>query len=535
MRPLLIRDSTLRLLRSLFVTGIAICALAPAAVAAAPASPPPIGDTCLIGRWVETRQSAPGNWTVSDQVVAVTGLAGLVITFTADGMETDDLSGTQPLVGDYQGHQVKFLERGLVRFHVHADGSTLSQAAAGGSASVKFYYDGVYQPSGFITYSPGTYSYSCTSRALHREGPARNSGFGPVVDDLVRSPTPNASLVSPFGSSLATPAQILAAPVTLLVSAVIALAAVLLITFPSHLFNRTYEENHEVIRYWWERRFPWLLRIRLRALSGRRRGLLDGLGYVAVVAIGGVLAALLDPGFGPNLRTLALFTGAVFALLAGALVAFVASSAYRGARHLAGPWRLHALPSGLIVAGACVLVSRLTDFQPGYLYGLIGGVVFARRLTSREEGHTVAVTSLVTLAVAVMAWVAWVPVSAQSVVHPQSFGWAVASNFLAAVFVSGMVGLLIGLVPLRFLPGDKLATWHRGVWGAVFGLAALAVVEVMLRPNSTGARVTAPPFLTTAGLFVGFGAVSVAFWFYFKVRRGPSPQAEVAAASASDK
>lgn len=515
---------------------IACCSFVPAGLAADSPPTSAIGDSCLIGRWVETQQSAPGNWTVGGQVVPVAGLGGMVLTFTADGTETDDLGRAQPLVGDYQGHQVKFVERGLVRFHVHADGGVLSQAAAGGSATVSFYYDGVYQPTGFISYTPGTYSYRCGSTTLHREGPASNPGYGSVVDDLVRSSpgSSGGSLVSPFSTSLATPASLLAAPVTLLVSAVIALAAVLLITFPSHLFNRTYEENHEVIRYWWERRFSWLLRLRLRAIADGRRGLREGLGYLAVVVCGGILAALLDPHFGLNLRTVALFTGAVFALLAGSFVGFAAAAGYRVARHRAGSWHLHALPTGLIVAGACVLVSRLTDFQPGYLYGLIGGVVFAGRLTKREEGHTIAVTSLVTLAAAVAAWLAWVPVSAQSAAHPTSFGWAVASNFLAALFVSGMVGLLIGLVPLRFLPGEKLASWHRGVWGAVFGLAALSVVEVMLRPQSAGSHVTTAPFLTTVALFIGFGIASVAFWAFFKVHRDAKPRVEAAAAGTPD-
>ncbi|HEV2474967.1 MAG TPA: FGLLP motif-containing membrane protein [Candidatus Dormibacteraeota bacterium] len=526
----------LRVVASIGVACFCLCGLATAALAAGTPTPPLIGDRCLVGRWVETRQSAPGNWTVGNQVVPVAGLAGLVITFTADGTETDDLSGAQPLVGDYQGHQVKFVERGVVRFQVYGDGSLLSQAAAGGSASVKFYYDGVYQPTGFIKYTAGTYNYRCGSATLHREGPAGYPGYGPIVDDLVRSSPSSAggSLVSPFSGSLATPASVLAAPVTLLISAAIALAAVLLITFPSHLFNRTYEENHEIIRYWWERRFPWILHLRLRALAGSRRGLRDGLGYIAVVLCGGVLAALLDPRFGLSLRTLALFTGAVFALLAGSFVGFAAAAGYRVARHRAGSWHLHALPSGLVVGAACVLVSRVTDFQPGYLYGLIGGVVFARQLTRREEGHTVAVTSLVMLAVAVAAWLAWVPVSAQSAAHPTSFAWAVASNFLAAVFVSGMVGLLIGLVPLRFLPGEKLASWHRGVWGAVFGLAALSVIEVMLRPQSAGGHVAAAPFLTTAGLFIAFGLASVAFWGYFKVRRDSTSRAKASPAGSTD-
>ena len=519
----------------MLLAGICLCGTAVAALAAGTPTPPLIGDPCLVGRWVETRQTAPGNWSWNGEIVAVSGLRGMVVTFTADGTETDDLSAAEPLVADYHGHQLLIVERGKAQFHVSAAGNQLVQSGLTDAVGVSYYYDG--QPiQGGAAYPPGLYTYSCGATTLHRETPAHRSGYGPLVDDLVRSAPPSAggSLVSPFSSSLATPASVLAAPVTLLISAAIALAAVLLITFPSHLFNRTYEENHEVIRYWWERRFPWILHLRLRALAGGRRGLRDGLGYAAVVLCGGILAALLDPRFGLNLRTVALFTGAVFALLAGAFVGFAAAAGYRVARHRAGSWHLHALPSGLLVGAACVMVSRLTDFQPGYLYGLIGGVVFARQLTKREEGHTVAVTSLVTLAMAVAAWLAWVPVSAQSAAHPSSFGWAVASNFLAAVFVSGMVGLLIGLVPLRFLPGDKLASWHRGVWGAVFGLAALSVIEVMLRPQSAGARVAAAPFLTTAGLFIAFGLASVAFWGYFKVRRDSTPSAKTASAGTSD-
>jgi len=69
------------------------------------------------------------------------------------------------------------------------------------------------------------------------------------------------------------------------------------------------------------------------------------------------------------------------------------------------------------------------------------------------------------------------------------------------------------------LPGEKLVRWHRGVWGAVFGVAGLALFEVMLRPQSAGAHVASVPFWTTVGLFVAFGTASVLFWGYFRVRR----------------
>ena len=59
----------------------------------------------------------------------------------------------------------------------------------------------------------------------------------------------------------------------------------------------------------------------------------------------------------------------------------------------------------------------------------------------------------------------------------------------------------------------------------VFGVAALALFEVMLRPQSAGAHVATIPFWTTAGLFIAFGTASVLFWAYFKTRpREPRPE-----------
>ncbi len=337
-------------------------------------------------------------------------------------------------------------------------------------------------------------------------------------------PAPAASILSTVGGSLASPAALVGAPLSALVNALITVGLILLITFPSQLFNRTYEENHQRIRGWWERRLGWTTRLRRRS-RGLTVSMRGALSFVIVVLAGGVLAAMLDPGFGINVRSLALFVGAVLALVAGVAVSALASGAYRRARHHVGHWRLRALPSALLVAVVCVLISRITDFQPGYLYGLIGGVVFTGHLNSREEGHEVAIASLGTLIVSIVAWLVWVPVSSAASADPASFGLALFENFLAALFLSGMVGLVIGLVPLRFLPGERVVRWHRGVWAALFGIACLAVVEVMIRPQTSAAARHTEPFWTTVALFVAFGAASVLFWAYFKVQATPGPEA----------
>jgi hypothetical protein len=329
------------------------------------------------------------------------------------------------------------------------------------------------------------------------------------------------SLLSTVGGSLASPAALLGAPINALVNALITVGLILLITFPSQLFNRTYEENHERIRAWWQRRLAWASRV--RALSPRLRpSTRASLSVTAVVVVGGVLASMLDPGFGFNVRSFALFLGAVLALVAGATVSALASGVYRMSRHRVGVWHIRALPGALIVAAGCVLVSRLTDFQPGYLYGLIGGVIFTGPLSKRQEGHEVAVASACTLVVSVIAWLIWVPVATAATADPTSFPLALVENFLAALFLSGMVGLMIGLIPLRFLPGERLAQWRWGAWALLFGLAMITVIEVVIRPQTNAARGRSEPFWTTLALFLGFGLASILFWLYFQVRREPA-------------
>lgn len=319
-----------------------------------------------------------------------------------------------------------------------------------------------------------------------------------------------------FASALLPPASTLTSAAAVVVNAAVTIAVLGLVTFPSLLFNRTYEENHAVIRAWWERRVRWIARVRrrLQRVAAGRRGAIS---FAIVLVVGSALGALLDSGFGGNLRTLVLFAGIACSVVASMLVGGLVNLTYRRARHRDVRWALQALPSGLVVAGGCVLLSRLTGFQPGYLYGLIGGIAFAGKLTDREEAHVVALTSLITLAISVGAWLLWVPVSAAASQPGASVVLALLENFLAATFIGGLIGMVIGLTPLRFLPGRKLVAWRRGAWCALYGLAAFGVVQVLLRPQITAFRAAAP-FWMTMGFFLGFAALSVVFWSYFSLR-----------------
>lgn len=324
-----------------------------------------------------------------------------------------------------------------------------------------------------------------------------------------RPPNPAASA---FSRSIPTPAAVASSFPALVVSALLVLGLVLLVVFPSQLFNRTYEENHERIRRWLELR-AFGFRLAARRSPSRLRGAVD---LAVAVVVGAVLGTLLDPAAGFNARSAALCLGIALSLLVSITSGALVSAAYRRLRGRDTRWEMRSLPSGLLVAAVCVAVSRAVDFQPGYLYGVIGGVAFAGALPAREDGHLVALSAVTTLVVAIAAWALWVPAESGAEAAGAGFAAALWADLLSALFVGGLAGVVLGLVPLRFLPGEKLAAWHWGAWAAMFALALFGLLQIMLRPQSARAHVASVPLWTTIGLFLAFGAASISFWAYFR-------------------
>jgi hypothetical protein len=323
--------------------------------------------------------------------------------------------------------------------------------------------------------------------------------------------SPGAVAPSSIAASLPTPAQAFADTAVVITSVALAAGGTLFITFPAQFFNLTFQENYPAIAAWLARRR------RRRATSPRRLTPTRArIAFAAVVAAGALCGALLDPGFGRSWSTMASYLAIVLALVTGAAVTGGAAALYHWrSGHPERPSPA-ALPLGLAVAAICVLISRLVAFQPGYLYGVVCGLAFHRKLSSRQQGHVATMGIVATLCVSVLAWIAWVPVH-NAAAHGAAFPTVVLDDFLATVFVSGMVGSAIGLLPLRFLSGGAIREWRPPVWAGLFTLAMFGVVDVLVRsPASPGAKHA--PLVTTIVLFVAFGGFAIAFREYFARR-----------------
>lgn len=362
---------------------------------------------------------------------------------------------------------------------------------------------------------PGTRTFTLTAHSSTATG--ANCPGGQFY--LCGSPVPvvpRPQGVSTIASWLVTPNHAFPLNGATVLDAVLTLATMLLITFPAQLFNKTLDENYDEIRSIVRTRAPWLStvrsKMRLANLPVSRANLLR---FVGVVVLGAVIGGFNDPTFGFSVISFETLVAVVLAFVVAITVAAAAAHRYRKARHLDPTYNLRAIPAGLLVAVICVIVSRISHFEPGYLYGVVAGVVFSAQLSTREEGHDAALATLSTLVLAIVAWIAFVPVSDSTYGISPAVWDRMAATFLAALFVSGVVNTVINLVPLRFLAGHTLIRWHKGVWSAMFAVSVFLLLEVMLLPAARQDRLGDAPFAVAVFLFALFGGVSFAFNRYF--------------------
>jgi hypothetical protein len=301
----------------------------------------------------------------------------------------------------------------------------------------------------------------------------------------------------------------------LLLSALAVAGLLVLIAFPAELFNTTLEEHYDEVRGWFG--------LQPRPLGGGRH---HGLLLALFLFLSGPLWFAMQPSSGFDAATavgalgLSLATGAV--VLASDLpeVDYVR----RRYRERATPI---ALPGALVIAVACVVLSRVVGFQPGYFYGLLGGLALSRKLERDESGRLAARTVVFLLILSFGSWLALQPVAAAAAEDGKTFGTILVENILGGIFWCALDSLVIAMLPLRLLQGEKVAKWSRALWAGLYGLTLLAFVHILLRPGTGYVSNTSvsPPYVVI-GLFAAFALFSFGFWGYFRFRSDPEAPAD---------
>jgi hypothetical protein len=183
---------------------------------------------------------------------------------------------------------------------------------------------------------------------------------------------------------------------------------------------------------------------------------------------------------------------------------------------------LRVLPLALLAAAVFAAWSVLLRFLPGYVYGLVAGyaVVETRRLSRRHRGLAVLVGGGAVLAMSVIVWLVWGPIHEAAAERGAGLAMLTLDTTLTQLVVLGVQAVVFGLLPFSFLAGARLKEWSRLAWVGLYGAGAVfyaLVLTVSTRETMGTARATGNE-LEVVALFLAFGAFSVLFWGYFRVR-----------------
>lgn len=245
------------------------------------------------------------------------------------------------------------------------------------------------------------------------------------------------------------------------------------------------------------------------------------LGAVLLIAL---ISAFLNPDLSFSAEGLVIYLG--FLLAIGVVLVSFELPGILSRRRLNGETgRLRVLPWAIVIAALFVAVSRLVQLQPGYLYGVVLGILFIKAATTRDEGREAAANGVFTLLVAVAAWLGlgWV----RSAGLPEGDLAALfLETALAAIVVAGLEAVAFGLMPFQFMPGWAVYRWSRAGWAVIFGLGVFAFIHILIGPN-TGylSDLSLQALMAALGVFAFFGVFTLLFWGYFRFVHRDEPAA----------
>jgi hypothetical protein len=320
---------------------------------------------------------------------------------------------------------------------------------------------------------------------------------------------------STFADRLLSPTQVKLSAKNLGEGGLLALLLAALLYLPVTIFNKATEKNHETIRRWFERPRAWLAVLFGWIPFHKNPAVTLILGVIASA----VLFSFIEPGFPTEEGALQYLIGMV---LGFAVVSFVFFATWRLVLYRlepegTGEWKLY--PPFILLAAFLVVMARLAHFLPGVVLGTVAEYEPAKKLSTRTAGIRVATTYGVLMLLGLAAWFAWIPVEHAASKEGASNLTLILDSALAITFVSSLESVAFGLIPMKFLDGNDLFTWRKGVWTAMWGAALVWFSVVILHPAmSTYGEFSGGRVVWFALLFSALMVLAVSTWAFFRLR-----------------
>lgn len=356
-------------------------------------------------------------------------------------------------------------------------------------------------------------------------GDGVEAAAGPTSGSGDADSSPGGAHRSDLVEAVPDPSDISWSPGHVAANLLLTLLLIMLVALPAELINSTLEEHYERVNRPLRGVQTWLAAVE-EALKSVPNGVL----VVVFAAFGALVAGQLDPHFGFNATSAVLFAAlmlafvAITGLLELARVPFLNRRAGQKQEH-----HVRLYPLVLILGVAFVALSRVVDFQPGYVFGITCGLLLAEEVDEDEEARSLAFAGGLLLLAAVVAWLLWLPFVDTVQGSSPGLGALFADAFLATLWMSCLQAVLFGYAPLEALDGKIVQRWSFAAWALLCGTATFLLLQFLLHPSAgRWGGVSSTTFFQMLGLFLVFLVGSVVFWAWFQFRGDPVPRGRAA-------
>jgi hypothetical protein len=243
--------------------------------------------------------------------------------------------------------------------------------------------------------------------------------------------------------------------------------------------------------------------------------------WIAVVLlISAFIEGFLEPGFPFEDNSWLLFLS-LLVTVGGITYLTEGLEARIGERYYGESTAVRVFPLAIFIALVCVLLSRLGGVVPGVLYGFVGTAVFLRpsHMTADQTGRMVFFPLLFLLGLSVVAWLL---VDEFRVDNPSNFE-VFMEGVMVGVFIAGLEGIFINMVPIEYMDGKKIMRWNFFVWLGLALVTAFLFWLILLndqREYFDALQETTPAVaLALCGACLGISLLTWG-WFRFGPGRG---------------
>jgi hypothetical protein len=326
--------------------------------------------------------------------------------------------------------------------------------------------------------------------------------------------------------SVPSPADISTAPDVVGTNLTLALITMLFIFVAAQLFNATISENKDEIEEMLSPITRPLRSIRARlprrkAAETRAAGWMNAVKWPAIVlALSVLIYGFTDPGFGMNGHSAVL---ALSLLITIGIVTYVTEGgeAYLGRTRFGQETDVRPFPVAIVIAIVNVAICRAVGFGPGVIYGFVGTTVFLRpsTLTEEQTARTVFLPAVAMLGVSLAAWLLVVPIRALA----ENTDAAVPAFFegvAVTLFVAGLQGTFLNMIPVSFMDGQKIWRWQKIAWVGLTVATALLFWHVLINGDQSYLQALSSTVSAAAfGILTASVVLSGGVWLFFHRRK----------------